>query len=154
MKKIFLNTVFLLSIFTLVSCEDDDATQIDQIQNPLIGKWNVTQVGHIENIGEENFVIYEDYLNECGNDNFQFADGSFELNTFYMENDNCISNQITGSYSYGVNNIALQYEQIVNNETVIVEQPLTIIQLTSNMMEVAQPNETTGETEFSILVKE
>ncbi|MFD2892171.1 lipocalin family protein [Flavobacterium chuncheonense] len=154
MKKIIFKTVYVLCIFTLVSCEDNDTTQIDQIQNPLIGKWNISQVGHIENIGEENFVIYEDYVNECGNDNILFTAESFELNTFYTENDNCTSDQINGSYSYGVNNISLQYEQVVNNETIVVEQPLTIIQLTSNMMEVAQPNETTGETDFTILIKE
>lgn len=82
MKKLFLSLFISLSLLSLLSCEDDDST-INNALNPLIGKWNLTKIGHLETIGEENFVMYEDNVNECGINNVIFTDNTFELESLH-----------------------------------------------------------------------
>lgn len=154
MKKIFLSLILSFSILSLVSCEDDDTTKIDEIQNPLIGKWVVTQVGHLEPLGDENFVTYEEYINDCGDNTILFTENDFNLESFYLDGGNCMNSTIDGNYTFNVNTIVLTYTEDVNGEIVEMRQSLTILKLTNNTLEVSYTNEVSGETEFNILIKE
>lgn len=153
MKKLFLSLFISLSLLSLLSCEDDDST-INNALNPLIGKWNLTKIGHLETIGEENFVMYEDNVNECGINNVIFTDNTFELESFYIDVANCATSNIEGAYNYNTNNIILTFNEEVNGETVEMNQSLTVIKLTDDVLEIAFTNQDTGETEFNILTKD
>lgn len=153
MKKIFLSLILSFSILSLTSCEDDDAT-IEKAQSPLIGEWSLTQVGHLETFGEENYVVYEDYTNDCGENTILFAENDFNLESFYLDGGNCMNSTIDGNYTFNANTIVLTYTEEVNGEIVEMRQSLTILKLTNNTLEVSYANEATGETEFNILIKE
>ncbi len=150
MKKTLLFVLFFAIIAS--SCESDDDGVTYTTPDYLSGKWVFSKYG---TINAQNYVIYQDYVNEatCEADNLVLGiNNTFTLNDFSSvvagSSTTCENDQTNGQYVRINRDLVLVYTE--NNMT--YEQTFNIVALTYNEITLSTVNGL-GETVFYKLVK-
>ena len=156
MKKIVFTVLILFVSVFFTSCEDDDSGTLKNSLYPVKGKWNLEKIGSVETINSVNVVVYEDYMNEeeCDVDFLAFTENLFEAHDYSFINNACEDDSITGDYILENDKIFMTYFQTVLGEEIEFEQTFTVINLTSDTMEISYVDENSGELVFNIFSKE
>lgn len=152
MKKICCIFICLLLANVLfVSCEKDENKDDYQKSNYLVGKWEIKQIGEIQNINNTNVVVYENYPNNGNyeNDFYMFnEDFTFSINEVNFLNGNC-ENQliIHGNFYIRDDTVILKYMDEVNGNNVELTSTGTVINNTDKILEISFKNDL-GEVNF------